>query len=718
MIRNPSHIASILAARGKDTFVTQNGLCAIRGESSVALANVSETDARKVLSENPQFKNCTLYNLPLTRYRSHHEGLYSTRETRSTPAREFYQTRSGMIPLDKVELSEVVTGDSTSDNRRSGEWVSASQTRNHLLRDPIVDYLQYKPGTHGTHGTGTLTARSKRQYDFKGRRLGKKGSIGLPGTPGDKKKKTADTYTDDDSVWRMQQGNKFEEIVVSELIEKFGTQVVQIGSGHGDSSSLDKYNATVDAMRTGVPFIYQAVVHDTKNQTFGSPDLLVRTDYLDKLVNVPPPIETTETVFGEYGYCVVDIKWCTLNFRVNGTTLLTKDSVPAYKGQCWVYNQALGQMQGVTPRYAYILGRGWYWQRSGIKLRGTNAFDRLGAIDYQGIDESFSQRTLEAIEWRRRLGQLATKNAKPGDPEYPELYPNMNQDTNKTVKIQKKALADEIGEITSLWNCGVDDRLAAHAKKVYSWHDPRFNSRLIGWKNPNRCDILDRILAVNRGETEKPWLLGSNFSLHHPPIGTREMFIDFESTTANSVPPRRENGELVSPNGSFVYMVGVGHVEDGEWVYKGFIADELTPEGELRLFAAVHEYLQDAGEYVGYHWHDAENRMFNAAVRRLSEIGNYPLILEDLLEHVRSAPFTVKGALNFSLKSIGRALYDLKEIDLMWEDENSYTSVMSRALDAYRTDDPYSAMGSVLRYNEVDCRMMYEILEFIRRESQ
>ena len=45
--------------------------------------------------------------------------------------------------------------------------------------------------------------------------------------------------------------------------------------------------------------------------------------------------------------------------------------------QLYVYNRALGRLQGYAPPTAFLLGRGWKQTVRGVTCRGTNAFERL-----------------------------------------------------------------------------------------------------------------------------------------------------------------------------------------------------------------------------------------------------------------------------------------------------------------------------------------------------
>lgn len=688
MLRAQS-IAAILAARGKDTFVTENGLCVIRGPTrTVAVANVDEEEATEILAQNPQFQLCKNYEIPIENVRETCNGLFTTRSTRNSPGLEYYQNGGQRVYIEDADEYQLILPESSAETTPE-TWISASMTRQHLLKDPIVDYFTVKRATGKRKRSDSMDSTS---------------SVSSADSDSDTKKT---------GNWLMQRGNEFEADVISVLTDRFPEYIKTVGTGHGDSSSVNLYNATLDEMAKGTPIIYQGVLHDTQLQTIGSPDLLVRTDFLHILVETAPPIEEVDSIFGDYSYCVVDIKWSTLKLRANGVNLLTSGSTPAFKGQCWVYNQALGQMQGIVPRYAYILGRGWTWKRSTQTYRGTNAFAKLGTIDYHTIDAEYATRTPAALKWRRQL-QDKVDQFTPADPNTPEMFPNMkSRGFEHATKKQK--LAEEIGEITSVWYCGTKDRETAHKKGVYSWRDPRFSSKLLGWKNPLKCEILDSILAVNRGEAH--WSLGSNFSLRNPPENVTEVFIDFESLKSTCTETVKINNTVMSPSGELVFMVGVGHVSNGEWVYRGFMAETRSHRAECQMFREVHRYLAEIGPYVAYHWSAAEPRMYAGAIQRSSRLGRYEFNFCDLLEHVRNIPFTVQGALDFSVKSIGRALYQLGHVSTTWAPEDSGMIVMIEAMNAYKTQNPQKALEHVFKYNEVDCKIMWDILRFLREVS-
>ena len=64
------------------------------------------------------------------------------------------------------------------------------------------------------------------------------------------------------------------------------SEVMPIAQDYQDIRRLDKAEATFAAMQQGVPILYQAVLWDAQNLTYGAPDFLIRSDVLHDLFPV------------------------------------------------------------------------------------------------------------------------------------------------------------------------------------------------------------------------------------------------------------------------------------------------------------------------------------------------------------------------------------------------------------------------------------------------
>ena len=121
-------------------------------------------------------------------------------------------------------------------------------------------------------------------------------------------------------------------------------------------------------------------------------------------------------------------------------------------------------------------------------------------------------------------------------------------------------------------------------------------------------------------------------------------------------------------------------------------------------------------EGVFIHWTCAEQTFFN---RIKNIIHCKDKLFLDLYQIFISEPIVIKGALNFSLKTIANAMYNNGMIKTHW---NS-SSICSNGLDALLIAHELYKNNSIVKlkdvseiayYNEVDCKVLYEILDYLR----
>ena len=90
---------------------------------------------------------------------------------------------------------------------------------------------------------------------------------------------------------------------------------------------------------------------------------------------------------------------------------------------------------------------------------------------------------------------------------------------------------------------------------------------------------------------------------------------------------------------------------------------------------------------------------------------------------VQAEPVVIRGSMGFGLKSVARALHALGHIATDWgEGLADGTGAMAGAwlagAEARRTGGTLTnvaLMREIDRYNEIDCRVMAEVLEYLRR---
>jgi hypothetical protein len=591
--------------------------------------------------------------------------------------------------------------------------VSASKVRNYLLNDTLIDWLNEYNVTSIDSDISKVKPNSKSSVSAC---------------------RGGNHNIDEFTRHIMEQGNIFEKEVIKILGKK--VKIVQASESF-QARDIINFNYTKKLMKEGVPVIFQAVLHDYENSTYGCPDLLVRSDYLNKIFNqellTVDELKHKNVILGkDYYYVVVDIKHSTLHFNVDFTTLRNKESVPAYKGQLYIYNEALAKIQGYNPMKAFILGKTWAWKQQ----TGTNFMEKLGTIDYGGFDSNYVQQTQDAIKWVLRVRKEGNQWKLLPLPSIPELYPNMNNERDGDWKHLKSELSKSINEITGLWMCGVKNRIIAHGNNIFSYKDKECCSNLLGFKTGNVSDTLDKIIEINRDDLKQ--VIPEKVSISK--IGdmnwrnihetSLEFYLDYETMNSNLGQILVEDDNIGFQNNQFIFQIGVGYSKNNKWVYKSFVAPTNNLMGEIKMINSFWQYIESVknlekkNDCHFVHWYSAEPISYKKLQKRVSLVGSKVADKNflDLYSLFRKEPITVNGSLNFSLKSIAKAMNKHKLIRTSWDISNPCSNGLNAMLLAHKAykaskvelDDSNVIMNNIIHYNQVDCKVLWEIINYLR----
>ncbi|HUQ41904.1 MAG TPA: hypothetical protein VM052_05325 [Candidatus Limnocylindrales bacterium] len=531
----------------------------------------------------------------------------------------------------------------------------------------------------------------------------------------------------------MRQGRGFETALLADLASRW--EITRIAERPDQARSLDAAVATWEAMRAARPIIAGAVLRDPELRTFGIADLLVRSDVLGEIcpeayVTDPLELPVIGLSHGRH-YRIVEIKFQTIDLLKNGD-LTTAASELDTLVQVWIYNQALGRLQGYTPPSAFVAGRGW---RTSQGDRGDRCWERLGRVRrdvfLRGRGLELREVVPQATAWVRRVRTEGAEWRVLPMPSVPELWPNMKSDQGGWHDA-KVRIARELADLTLLPRIGVAERARAHGAGITRWDDPRLSAGVFGVSEKETA-ILDAVLTVNRdgGPSLLPQRLRDGAWRFRAPV---EAYVDFEflqdlADDFTAFP--RKGGQAL------IFQIGCGTYRDGDWRFRQFTVDDLSLEAEARMIDAWLEFLRtlcaetasDLHDARLVHWSPAEQtnfeRAYDSARSRHPERDWPPLPWYDLLHDVIQAePVVVKGAFSFSLKSIARSMRANGLIATDWGDgladgAGAMAGAWNAAVEAKRRGvalGDTDTMREVARYNEVDCRVMAEILDHLRRE--
>jgi len=581
------------------------------------------------------------------------------------------------------------------------DWVSASKTRNRAIQDPLLDWLDVHGEERGFERDDELPGYDPR-CDF--------------------------------TRFIFDQARRFEDAVVEHLSAH--TDVRTIARDVSDISRLETAIETVEAMRAGVPVIAQGVVRDPEHRVFGAPDLLVRSDHLPRLF--PQACDFGNTALPAPGlgraswhYRVIDIKYTTIQILAGGD-LANQGSTPAYKTQLFLYARALARVQGTNTPASYLLGRGW----KQTSQRGAGALERLGPLPPDGTlagGRSVASAAEEACDWIRTVRREGAAWDVLPEPSRPELYPNLGNPKDGPWHAAKRRIAEALEDPTLVWQVGPSGRESAFEHGVRRWKDPACTPEVLGVGGSYRPTV-EAILEINRtsdGPPVRPARVRAAEDRWRPEPEL-EFYVDFETVNDLWDDFSRFPDKGVPP---LIFMIGCGHVEEGEWRFECFLADDLDESAEAGIIDAWFDHMEEVRRRLDsddapplIHWSHAESTAFdkayNSATQRHPDRDWPPTHWFDLWKEVfRAEPVVVRGAMGFGLKEVARALHSHGLIDTLWEDNSldglgAMTGAWRCYDEAARRDVPVESldlMRDIVRYNEIDCRVLMEIMTLLRR---
>lgn len=573
-----------------------------------------------------------------------------------------------------LELDETPVSDDNSINKMLG-WVSATKTKNYLLDDQCIDWLNMYYDKYGITSTSLTSTYTQLNTDLL------------------KDASHIDILLDGGNVFERKVYEELKDIYDDDFVIVFNEEdMIKYREQKTINGMIREKNMYVkELMLQGVPIIAQAPLINDENMTFGVADILIRSDYLsvvfkqftpDDDIHVKAPLLNIGTTKNNYHYRVIDCKWTTMILCVDGTTIRNEGYFPAYKGQLAVYTACLESLQGYIPHYAYIMAKAWKIDKANITnsdknmYRGFSAFDRPGVIDYSKKDNAYLGKTKDAIKWVQRVMIEGCDWRYYADkPSVPEMYPNMNKSFNPAYDKVKSILALRYGDPTMVWYVGSEHRRNMNAKGIYSTNHVDCNTKALGITSPVRGYIIDEILDINREsrmnhvtDVVRPLCIKNNLANWQKSQGL-DYYVDFETIYYNLfVNPYDMNIDSSFFDADVSFMIGIGfnhdsnidsnklmsslgfdktqynyvHTIDREnnWEFLCLYLVKFEIKNELELVRVFAQFILARSEFykaiykinnIGFgdnaksrffHWTGAEIRFINSAINRIRS-GSY-----------------------------------------------------------------------------------------------
>lgn len=550
-------------------------------------------------------------------------------------------------------------------------WKSPSNFMNFLRDDCLLDFLEK------AHITDVETYQKF-----------KNGSYELK----DRKKR----YVKNHSLFTQNlfsKGKEFEDKIFCQLLEIakiYNLSTTTICSNYRQIFIHSFYESTKNAMLNGIDIILHGVVKSFKHRLYGQPDIIISGKAIRKIFQKKcPQVKDTQ-------YYIIDVKNKTIPILI--CNLISKGkSYDPYKIQVYTYAFCINEMIGSFSDKAFLLGNK-YTQGKEIYTPLETLAEISFSIDKLFIDEKFAS----SIKWQNNL-ERNWKSWKLNPPSLPELYPNMCNIYDDLYRDVKNTLAKDLGEITQMYYCNVDNRKHAFSKNVYSIHDKNISPEILGiQKNNSVYEIVQGMINI-KNSNQNLYIPKNNNHLLWREQKEMDFFIDFET--------------FIDDEGyNWLYLIGVHYIENGQSQNKSFVLSKLSQKYEKGLILDFLNFFQIKTNYKIWHWGKHEHNVLSKKFFQYIFKGRTLPVLFDLCEvfRNRSYPIIVKNCYNFSIKTISKELYNMKLIQSHYEELDSGSDSIIIARNFYENKSSFDDLMKLIQYNNTDCILLREILVCIR----
>jgi uncharacterized protein len=462
-------------------------------------------------------------------------------------------------------------------------------------------------------------------------------------------------------------GHAHEKAYLQQAIEQAGSYI-DINSVANTRD--EKVAATIQAMKEGVPLIYQA--------SFYQPPMI---GYADFLRRVEKP-----SVLGDYSYEVIDTK-------------LSKKSRAKFIIQLAFYADLLAQIQGIAPEYVYIvLGDGQQQQffLSDYRYYYLTLKQRFLAFianaDKQGVQEVADASTpfpcdkCDLCHWRDRCGN------------WWEQTDHLSRVANILKTQIHKLNAAGIATVAQLAQLPDGTRIPKIPEPVQRRLQHQAQLQHQAAQTGERVHAL---IPDTTAQTEDPQAAGPRGFARMPKPSPHDLFFDMEGY------PHVEDG--------LEYLFGLYYRQSGKAVFKPFWGHTRAQE-RIAFEQWVDFVMQHLERYPDahiYHYAAYEKTAIRKLMRlhgtREEEVDH--LLREkkliDLYQIVREAIRISEPS--YSIKYVEKFYLDARAADV----KSAGASIV--AYQRYRDGDPpdQAILEEIERYNEDDVRSTYELQQWL-----
>ncbi len=494
---------------------------------------------------------------------------------------------------------------------------------------------------------------------------------------------------------------------------------------------IDLVLKTQEYMKAGIPVIIQGMISDKETNTYTTIDLMIRSDYIQKIfdkyrlkVDIK---EGASTYSRNWFYVSFSLRYKILSLLSDGRSLSDDFITKMYKAQLTFQNELLGKVQGYTPSFAFLIGNGWSVNKNGKKIKKIKDWKKLGYLNFKEKDKHYIDDIKDALVWYRDVEKNGHKWKVSPKPSRNELYPLIfsSQSSGGWSKV-KKHLAHKLNDISLLWQVGPKVREKAHKQGIYSWDDEDLTPEVLGIKSDSEKGILlQKIIDINKMKRTKVLPKKITYNLNNWKNQNKvEFYVDFE--TLNSLYGGRPIIYLIGLTVVIPSSVAKRYGTNNRKRDYSFVADSLTKGQEYaiieqwinQMHSVYRKYDLSSDNVNIYCWSQAENNFLKGARERHNKQNSkkWNIKFTDVMEIFKKGQVVVNGSLSgFGLKSISTALYNNGLIPLKYDSKCTSGEISMASALSYYEHKLQEEMDDIIKYNTLDCQVIYEILTYLRK---
>lgn len=285
------------------------------------------------------------------------------------------------------------------------------------------------------------------------------------------------------------------------------------------------------------------------------------------------------------------------------------------------------------------------------------------------------------------------------------------------------------------------------------------DNNIFGWKNDNLLDYFVDFETINYNLFVDPYDMDIDNSYFESDV---TFMIGFGFNYDPRVNSQKIIDSLCIDKTKCDYIINIDTINGWEFICLHLVNFKL--KNELEMYRLFYQFIilrqeiytriyKKELESRMFHWTAAEIRFMDRAIKRIRSgeytkyymenqkldtsnketintvqneldrlLDSFDSMVEwiDMCKVFETVPIVVRGSFRFKLKHIGNAFYNNGLIDTHWADGRMSDGfrAMLEAIKLYRLNKPMSKneemYKEIIDYNEVDCRVIWEIVNYLR----